>query len=255
MATAEKAAISHVDACIEAQLESAKSWNKEEYSTVRDALVVNDKFYADDGRYQEAETVCGHILDHDKKYPAQMAIALLKNLAHIFRQGRHDEAVSLYRDALVCQESYVSKEHLDIMDTQHPIAQVVPQPGQTRRGHRHIRERAPPTMPPPSTTIPALSMLTIPRATALSTRLLRAIDLLDLSRVDEDVAKDAFRDIIERFGRVFSPYYPNTLRAVTNFSILYDRSDRVDVTERVEELWLDALAGREIRQWEFRAFE
>lgn len=45
---------------------------------------------------------------------------------------------------------------------------------------------------------------------ALSARLVRAINLPELGRNEE--AEDAFRDIVERFGRILGPFHPDTLR-------------------------------------------
>ncbi|KAJ2979248.1 hypothetical protein NUW58_g7251 [Xylaria curta] len=75
---------------------------------------------------------------------------------------------------------------------------------------------------------------------ALSSRLVRAINLRELNRIEE--AEEAFRDTVERFGRILGSFHQDTLRAIMNFAILYDRTNR---PERAEELYRAALVGRE----------
>ncbi|KAI3319478.1 hypothetical protein HD806DRAFT_509118 [Xylariaceae sp. AK1471] len=310
-----RAAMSHVDACIEAQAKFARSWADEEYGNNRDAWVVICNFYVNDGRYLEAEGICKQMLEYDRringessqafidseirltdvyllrgtyneaediivrlrpsidKCPVQMNVSLFKNLAKIlFKQGRYDEAVPQYQDVLALQESFLSKEHLEVMDTRHLLAQVF------RNQGRHVEAidlyvdileayhsaslddhlGALQCMVDLAGAYRALAQysraagyydraiagvsarLSPDHPIALSTRLVRAINLRELGLNEE--AEDAFRDIVERFGRILGPFHPDTLRAIMNFAILYDRSDR---PARAEELYRAALTGRE----------
>ncbi|KAI8953072.1 hypothetical protein F4801DRAFT_538379 [Xylaria longipes] len=310
-----RAAMSHVDACIEAQSKFVRGWTDEEYRNVRDALVVIYKFYADDGRYSEAETVCRQLLDHDKRLrgessealvdseirltdvyllqgayneaegiitrlrpgieqcPVQMNISLLKNLAKIFfKQGRYDEAVSQYQDVLARQETFLSKGHLDIMDTRHLLAQVYRNQGKHVKAidlyvdiletyhaaaldehlgalqcmvdlagaYRALAKYSRAAEYYDRAIAGISARLSADHPIALSARLVRAINLRELGRNDE--AEEAFRDIVERLGRILGPFHPDTLRAIMNFAILYDRSGR---PRRAEELYRAALTGRE----------
>jgi tetratricopeptide (TPR) repeat protein len=310
-----RAAMSHVDACVEAQSKFVRSWTDEEYDSIKDAWVVIYKFYVDDGRYPEAEAMCRQILEYDRKTrgessqevvdaeirltnvyllrgayneaediidrlrrgidkcPVQMQISLFKNLAKIFfRQGRYDEAVTQYQDVLALQESFLPKEHLDVLDTRHLLAQVHRNQGRhdeaidlyvtileayhTASLDDHLGALQ--CMVDLAGAYRALAQyhraadyydraiagvsarLSPDHPIALTSRLVRAINLRELSLNTE--AEDAFRDIVERFGRILGPFHPDTLRAIMNFAILYDRSDR---PAQAEELYRAALAGRE----------
>ncbi|KAJ8128652.1 hypothetical protein O1611_g4982 [Lasiodiplodia mahajangana] len=72
-----RAAMSHVDACIETRSKFVRRWTNEEYDHVRDALVVIYRFYADDGRYSEAEAICKHILEHDKRLRGESSLSFI----------------------------------------------------------------------------------------------------------------------------------------------------------------------------------
>ncbi|KAI0416532.1 hypothetical protein F5X98DRAFT_179342 [Xylaria grammica] len=310
-----RAAMSHVDACIEAQSKFVRSWTQDEYVNVRKALVVIYKFYADDGRYAEAEAICRQVLEHDRRlggeasqdfvdseirltdvyllrgayneaeailvrlrpsvdqYPDHMKVSLHKNLAKIsFKQGRYDEAVSRYQDVLVLQESFLSRGHLDVMDTRHLLAQVYRNQGRHAEAielyeaileayraanldehlgalqctvdlagaYRALAQYSLAAEYYDRAIAGVSARLSADHPIALSTRLVRAINLRELGRNEE--AEDAFRDIVERFGRILGPFHPDTLRAIMNFAILYDRSRR---PRRAEELYRAALAGRE----------
>ncbi|KAI1738633.1 hypothetical protein F4680DRAFT_424484 [Xylaria scruposa] len=310
-----RAAMFHVDACIEAQSKFVRGWTDEEYRSVRDALVIIYRFYVDDGRYSEAEIICRQLLDHDKRlrgesseehveseirltdvyllrgayneaesivtrlrpsieqYSSQISISLLKNLAKIsFKQGRYDEAVSQYQSVLSRQEAFLSKGHLDVMNTRHLLAQVYRNQGKhveaidlyvnileayhaaalddhlgalqcmvDLAGAYRARAQYSRAAEYYDSAIAGISArLSADHPIALSARLVRAINLRELGRNEE--AEDAFRDIVERFGRILGPFHPDTLRAIMNFAILCDRSGR---PRRAEELYRAALAGRE----------
>ncbi|TGJ78954.1 hypothetical protein E0Z10_g9814 [Xylaria hypoxylon] len=310
-----RAAMSHVDACIEAQSKYVRSWTEDEYGNAKKALVVIYKFYIDDGRYSEAEAISKQVLEHDRrlggessqdlvdseirltdvyllrgayseaeaiivrlrptidKCPAHVRVSLLKNLAKIFfKQGRYDEAVSQYQDVLARQESFLSKGHLDVMDTRHLLAQVYRNQGlhveaielyedilkayhtaslddhlgalqcmvDLAGAYRALAQYSLAAEYYDRAIAGVSARLSADHPIALSARLVRAINLRELGRNEE--AEDAFRDIVERFGRILGPFHPDTLRAIMNFAILYDRSDRRD---RAEELYRAALAGRE----------
>ncbi|KAI0521989.1 hypothetical protein F5B22DRAFT_513020 [Xylaria bambusicola] len=91
-----RAAMSHIDACIEGQLKYIREWSEEEYCVVRDALVVIYQFYADSGRYPEAETVCRQILDHDKRLRGESSEAFIDSEIRLtdiyFLRGAYHEA-------------------------------------------------------------------------------------------------------------------------------------------------------------------
>ncbi|KAJ3580507.1 hypothetical protein NPX13_g49 [Xylaria arbuscula] len=240
-----RAAMSHIDACMETLSKYVRDRTDEEYNTARGPLTVFYKFYADDGRYPEAEAVCRQILDYDKRlkggsseayveseirlasirflrgafseaegilarlrpgveqYSEEIRISLLKNLAKIFfKLGRYDEALQLYHDV---------------------IARTPEQPNTTIAQSRASLHDSAPDHP-----------------IALSARLVRAINLRELNRTEE--AEDAFRDTVERFGRILGPFHQDTLRAIMNFGILYDRTNR---PEQAEDLYRAALVGRE----------
>ncbi|KAI1125521.1 hypothetical protein F5Y10DRAFT_8367 [Nemania abortiva] len=94
-----RAAMSHVDACIEAQSKFVRGWTTAEYDHVRDALVVIYKFYVDDGRYSEAEAICKHILEHDRRLRGESSPAFVDSeirLADVcFLRGAYNEAENI----------------------------------------------------------------------------------------------------------------------------------------------------------------
>ena len=310
-----RAAMSHIDACIETQSKYVRGWSDEEYRATRDPLIVIQKLYADDGRYSEAEAVCRQILDHDRKlkgessqefveseirlagihllraqfnkaegiltrlrpdverYPAEMSISLLKNLAKTyFKLGRYDEALQLYLDVLARQETCLPKGDLSIIDTRHLLAQVYRNQGKHKEAidfymeildvyhaaalddhlgalqcmvdlagaYRALAQYSQAAEYYDRAIAGISARLSADHPIALSSRLVRAINLRELNRIEE--AEDAFRDTVERFGRILGSFHQDTLRAIMNFAILYDRTNR---PERAEELYRAALTGRE----------
>ncbi|KAI0400165.1 hypothetical protein F4802DRAFT_586116 [Xylaria palmicola] len=94
-----RSAMSHVDACIEAQSKFARDWTDQEYYGARGALVVIYKFYADDGRYLEAEAICRQVLDHDKKLNGESSETFVDSEVRLtdvyLLRGAYNEAESI----------------------------------------------------------------------------------------------------------------------------------------------------------------
>jgi tetratricopeptide (TPR) repeat protein len=308
-------ALSHVDATLELQSKYAPDWANTDYNELRKALGVICSFYADNGRYEEAERICKEILhaetkgadtktqasstelqltdifllegrydeveeiivrllnssikDSDKKTKVHME----KNLAKAFsKQGRYDEAASLYHDVLEQQASFLLVNDLDVLHTKENLAYVYRNQGlhlkaidlyeaildayrvagledhldalnsmvnlaSTYRAQAQYR-LATPLYEKASKEISA--KLHADHPTALSTKSFMAINLRELQRHEE--AEHAFRDVVERSARVLGLLHPDTLKATMNFAILCDRTGK---PFEAEELYRTTLIGRE----------
>ncbi|KAI0188587.1 hypothetical protein EV127DRAFT_433832 [Xylaria flabelliformis] len=114
-----RAAMFHVDACIEAQSKFVRDWTDEEYCSVRDALVVVYKFYVDDGRYSEAEIVCRQLLDHDKRLSGELSEAYVESeirLTDVYLlRGAYNEAESIVTRLLPSMEQYSSQINISLL--------------------------------------------------------------------------------------------------------------------------------------------
>ncbi|KAI1746700.1 hypothetical protein F4782DRAFT_41695 [Xylaria castorea] len=89
-------AMFHVDTCIETQSKFVQGWTDEKCRSVRDALVVIYKFYADDGRYSKAKIHCCQILDYDKRFRGKSSEAHVESelrVADVYLlRGAYNEA-------------------------------------------------------------------------------------------------------------------------------------------------------------------
>lgn len=308
-------ALSHVDATLELQSKYATDWANTDYNELRKALGVICTFYADNGRYEEAERICKEILHADTKSQDTKAQAPLtelqltdiflfqgrydeveeiivrllnssikdgdkktkvhmeKNLAKAFsKQGRYDEAASLYHDVLEQQESFLLVNNLDVLHTKENIAYVYRNQGLHLKAidlYEAILEAyrvagledhldalncmvnlastyraqaqyalATPLYEKASKEISA--KLHADHPTALSTKSFMAINLRELQPHEE--AEHAFRDVVERSARVLGLLHPDTLKATMNFAILCDRTGK---PFEAEELYRTTLIGRE----------
>lgn len=307
-------ALSHVDASLELQPKYAGNWASTNYSELRNAFLTISSFYADNGRYGEAERVCRGVLKADKNRNGDQSqiratellltdiyllqghyseveetttrlmtagdesnqetkVHMMKNLAKsFFKQGRYDEASSLYRDVLQQQASFLPDDHLDVLHTKENIAQVYRNQGQlleaiglyktvleayqTAGLDNHLDalhcmvdlantyraqakyDLATPLYEKASKEVSA--KLHADHPTALSTKLFMAINLRELQRHEE--AECAFQDVVERSSKVLGLLHPDTLKATMNYAILCDRTG---MPVQAEELYRTTLDGRE----------
>ncbi|KAI0854761.1 hypothetical protein F4860DRAFT_85259 [Xylaria cubensis] len=114
-----RAAMFHVDACIEAQSKFVRGWTDEEFRSVRDALVIIYKFYVDDGRYSEAEIVCRQLLDHDKRLSGELSEPYVESeirLTDVYLlRGAYNEAESIVSKLRPSIEQYSSQISISLL--------------------------------------------------------------------------------------------------------------------------------------------
>ncbi|TRX93547.1 hypothetical protein FHL15_005519 [Xylaria flabelliformis] len=114
-----RAAMFHVDACIEAQSKFVRGWTDEEFRSVRGALVIVYKFYVDDGRYSEAETVCRQLLDHDKRVRGELSEAYVESeirLTDVYLlRGAYNEAESIVTRLRPSIEQYPNQISISLL--------------------------------------------------------------------------------------------------------------------------------------------
>ncbi|OJJ04857.1 hypothetical protein ASPVEDRAFT_44403 [Aspergillus versicolor CBS 583.65] len=239
------------------------------------------------GRYTEVEEALTRLLssksstetdstaDQGQVRKTKTKVHMLKNLARsLFKQGRYDEAVAMYHDALRQQALFLPSNDLAVLNTRELLAQVYRNQGQHEKAieiytmvldayrasglSNHLEalhcmvnlantyraqaryDLATQLYQTASREVSA--RLHADHPTALSTKLFMAINLRELQRYDE--AEDAFRDVIERSARVLGLLHPDTLKATMNYAILCDRSGK---TLEAEELYRTTLDGREKR--------
>jgi tetratricopeptide (TPR) repeat protein len=308
-------ALSHVDASLDLQSKYVDDWADTDYHGLREAFVTICSFYADNGRYEEAEKMCKEVLRADTRaqslehpvqltelqltdiyllqgrydevesiilrllgpskidYDARAKVRMDKNLAKVFsKQGRYDEAATLYHDVLEQQRCFLPVDHLDILNTKEHLAYVYRNQGlhseaislytailETYRAaglENHLEalhsmvnlastyraqaqyDLATPLYEKASSEIAA--KLHADHPTALSTKSFMAINLRELQRHEE--AEHAFRDVVERSARVLGLLHPDTLKATMNFAILCDRTGK---KLKAEDLYRTTLIGRE----------
>lgn len=269
-----------------ASLKAQASWEKiaSTEAQLTDILLLQ-------GRYTEVEEALTRLLS-SKRTEADSAVSklasdqgqvrktktkvhMLKNLARsLFKQGRYDEAVAMYHDALRQQALFLPSNDLAVLNTRELLAQVYRNQGQHEKAieiytmvldayrasglSNHLEalhcmvnlantyraqaryDLATQLYQTASREVSA--RLHADHPTALSTKLFMAINLRELQRYDE--AEDAFRDVIERSARVLGLLHPDTLKATMNYAILCDRSGK---TVEAEELYRTTLDGREKR--------
>jgi tetratricopeptide (TPR) repeat protein len=90
-------ALSHVDASLELKSQYAKDWAETNYQDLRQAFGVICTFYADNGKYDQAESICEEILQADtraKDTQAQTELAEVQLTDIYLLQGRYDEVES-----------------------------------------------------------------------------------------------------------------------------------------------------------------
>ncbi|KAL4971001.1 uncharacterized protein BDV14DRAFT_206652 [Aspergillus stella-maris] len=230
------------------------------------------------GRYKEAEesitALLGtSIIPSEYVFNQETKVRILKNLAKsIFKQGRYDEAVSIYQDVLRQQALFLPSDHLDVLNTRELLAQVYRNQGQHdqaitlynmvldsyRASGLATHLEALHCMVNLANTYRAQAQYDLAKQlykdasrevsaklhadhpTALSTKLFKAINLRELQRHDE--AEEDFRDVIERSARVLGLLHPDTLKATMNYAILCDRSGK---PVEAEEVYRQTLDGRE----------
>ncbi|KAL2817049.1 hypothetical protein BDW59DRAFT_182326 [Aspergillus cavernicola] len=238
------------------------------------------------GRYTEVEeaitrllssksTATGSASDQGEESKTKTRVHLLKNLARsLFKQGRYDEAVSMYHDTLRQQALFLPSNHLDVLNTRELLAQVYRNQGQHGKAielyttvldayrasglsdhlealhcmvnlantYRAQARYDLATLLYQTASREVSAKLHADHPTALSTKMFMAINLRELQRYEE--AEDAFRDVIERSARVLGLLHPDTLKATMNYAILCDRSGKA---VEAEELYRTTLDGREKR--------
>jgi tetratricopeptide (TPR) repeat protein len=112
-------ALSHVDATLELQSKYADDWASTHYSQLRSAFHVICRFYADNGRYEEARKICEEVLrtsSENKGTKADLELAELQQADIYLLQGRYDDVEQIMlrlRNSFTSKGEISTKVHIE----------------------------------------------------------------------------------------------------------------------------------------------